>query len=87
MEDGVIEEEAVIDRRVHDGKAQKTHQVQDAAGVEPDERTGLLDGQRSDGAEEPSDEGVWHGDRDFRGLPWWKRPSVRLSIVSSNSNG
>lgn len=26
----------------------------------------------------------WLGESDFEGLPWWKKPSVRSSLITSN---
>jgi len=33
----------------------------------------------SAGSEAEGDSSEWFGTADFRGLPWWKRPSVRVS--------
>ena len=49
------------------------------------EESPLLSPNRVDGSREASSEGVngprepprWDGERDFEGLPWWKKPSVR----------
>ena len=35
-------------------------------------------GANSDGIDNEGEE-EWAGDADFRGLPWWKRPSVRVT--------
>lgn len=38
------------------------------------------DGYGSSGGDsDDNEEEQWNGDADFRGLPWWKRPSVRAS--------
>lgn len=36
-----------------------------------------------DGDENENDEEDWPGAADFRGLPWWKRPSVGLTVYQS----
>lgn len=42
---------------------------------------GTSDSHNQDGAgpqlrRSASEEDVWDGDKDFEGLPWWRRPSV-----------
>lgn len=79
-DEGILEEEATIDSRLEYQRPRRAHQAQDAINVEPDERSALLDFSDADASSErsgSSDPPVWHGDRDFDGLPWWKRPSVR----------
>lgn len=49
------------------------------------EESPLLSPNREDGSREASEDGAggpseppkWDAERDFEGLPWWKKPSVR----------
>lgn len=83
-QDGFIEEEAIIDARLETQTSKQSHQRQDSRGADIDETTGLLNEQRQDedDSREPNVQGqngaqpAWHGDADFEGLPWHKRPSV-----------
>lgn len=78
---GALEEEAAIDERLEGQAPRRTHQTQDGFGLEPDETTGLLEDdrrRRQDQANGRDSKGeqIWHGDADFKGMPWWKTPSV-----------
>ena len=48
-------------------------------GEDPSEQTALLSG-RGDSGEDlgRTVTNEWPGQKEFEGLPWWKRPSVRL---------
>lgn len=48
------------------------------------EATPLLDNGRESLGEEPAENGThhWEGADDFRGLPWWKTPTVRCGLCS-----
>ena len=54
-----------------------------------DEESPLLSPDRVGGSREASDDGAdaprgpqkWDAERDFAGLPWWKKPSVRKTPI------
>lgn len=89
INDATIEEEAVVEARI---RAQSDNEAlgarirardpakngqrtspQDVPGA--DEETSLLQEEDRD-ASAPEGEDWWPGQEDFKGLPWWKMPSV-----------